>query len=93
MANPRHEVFGNTLLTVDEIDQQQVVKAECGHSFQADLFEKAQELGVLNIAAQGEPHGVGIRMGEVRKRLAVLNALAKDEVKPLPCPFDQSAFA
>ena len=66
---------------------------ECGHLFPTNLLQKTQELRVLNLAVQGEPYEVVIRVREVGQRLALLNALAKDAVKPLPGPFDQAAFA
>ncbi len=58
-----------------------------------DLFQKTQEFRILNIAVKREKYGVSIRMGKIGQRLTLLNALAKDAVKPLTGPFDQTAFA
>ena len=78
---------------MDEIDHQQIVEAKCGHLFSTNLLKETQEFRILNIATQSEPYRVTIRMGEIGQRFTLLNALAEDAVKPLPGPFDQSAFA
>ena len=78
---------------MDEIEHQKIVGVERGRAFLADLLQEAQELRILDLAVKGEPYEVGVRAGEIRQRLALPDALPKDEVKALAGALDEAAFS
>lgn len=81
---------GNWLFPMHQIQEQKVVGDKRSQSFLADLFQKPQELRVLDFAVQGERDLVFVAMAEVRLWFALANALFKDPVHPLTCPLNQA---
>ena len=86
------EVVWNGLFPVDEIHHQKIFGAEGGHAFLANFLQKTQEIWILNLSMEGEPHEMPIGAREIRQWLALPDALAEDKVKPLPGPLDQTAL-
>lgn len=65
---------------MNQIDHQVIVDCKGGQALPPDLLEEVEELGILDLAVECEPDGMGVRAGEVGQPLALADALAIDEV-------------
>jgi hypothetical protein len=86
------KLSGYGLAAIDQVQNQEVMSSKFVSFSFADLFQKAQELRVLDLTMEGYRDLMLIRVAEVGKRLPLPDAGLEDSVGALAGALNQSTF-
>src|SRR5579883_160170 len=93
VRNPIFQIGAEGLFALNGIENQKILRGESCQPFLADLFQEANEIRILYLAAQRDRHLMSIRPAEVWPWFPLLNRFLEHTVGTLARPLNQSAPA